>query len=855
MSLGILKVGAVLEQAGYEVDHLDLSGVQNAETVARDYLRSYLTSQPDCRDLVFAITATTPQIPAAIRIRNVLQGKSILGGPHATLLSAAAKRGNARAIEALGHLLDSFDTVVAGDGERAIFRAIKEYGLIDADDPRSDLWAPNNFFSPWPARHLVDVDSYHYEVDGERALSLICQLGCPFESITSDSFIFDSNGFETIAELASRVTSVSLCVNTDAVVQPISESIAAKDGRKTASYFIQESEREVYEVRHKFGIPLKGTPEHLILTVDADSLIWRSISELKPGDWIACRFPEVSDTYQLLTTKAQLRTVPPGGFHSREIRIPSVMTEELAWLTGFMLGDGCLPMDGRPSIHVCVTQPVKDRLTKTFRTLFDCELRIYSTDVTENMQHGWVHSRAVYEFFVQTLAIDPRCKLRVPTVIRKSPRSVIAAFLEGLWDADGYEAGHQSYLTTVDEEFARQVSMLLLMNRKIPFIHEAGKYFRVGTAVGERIPVDRSLYKSPKSFRWYWRTKKSANRTGVRRRTLRESCLSHPLDIDGIFYSQVKSTLPAGREVVYDLTVPDGENFVANGIIVHNCGFCGGRLSPMLRRTRPRQHSIDIIAEMVHLYDCYGVKGMMLLDDELNVNKGIVPLMQAIRSTGIDWRLRGFVKAELFTEEQAEAMYCAGFRWLLCGFESAHPKILLNINKKATLRDNTNMLRIAHAHGLKVKALMSFGHPGESEQTILATRDWLLEEKPDDFDCTVITEYPGTPYWDQSVCIEEPVYKYEFHGEVLYSRNIDFSQEAAYYKGVPGDYHAFVWTDYISSERLVAMRDAVEDEVRTKLRIPYPTAPGALFFEHSMGMNLPSNILRGTNGKRDHACV
>ena len=461
MSLGILKVGAVLEQAGYEVEHLDLSGVENYESVCRDYMLSVGNRVCETGEIIFGITATTPQIPAAIKIRRALRGKVILGGPHPTLLNAAAKRGNRRASLGLAHLLQTFDCIVAGDGERAIFRALREYGLIDADNPLSDLWAPNNFFAPWPARHLVDVDSYHYTVDGERALSMIAQLGCPFE-----------------------------------------------------------------------------------------------------------------------------------------------------------------------------------------------------------------------------------------------------------------------------------------------------------------------------------------------------------------------------------------------------CGFCGGRLSPMLRRARNRQFSIDIISELVHLYDAYGVKGMMFLDDELNINKGIVPLMRGIAETGISWRLRGFVKAELFTEEQAAVMFAAGFRWLLCGFESAHPRILRNINKKATLEDNTRMLRIAHKYGLKVKALMSIGHPGESEETILAVRDWLLSEKPDDFDCTVITEYPGTPYWDQSVCIEEPVYRYEIHGDALYSKNIDFNVEEAFYKGTPGEYSAFVWTDHITAERLVELRDAVEDEVRNKLHIPYPTAPSALLYEHSMGMHLPPNILRKTETPR-----
>jgi radical SAM superfamily enzyme YgiQ (UPF0313 family) len=448
MSLGILKVGAMLEQEGHEVDHLDLSGVDNYEQAAADYHGAQ----------IFAITATTPQIPAAIKIESHLIGKVILGGPHATLVNAAAKRGSERAQKEMERLISTFDCVVAGDGEKAIHHALSEYGLIDADDPQSPMWNTSKDFteSPWPARHLVDVQSYHYTVDGERALSMITQLGCPFE-----------------------------------------------------------------------------------------------------------------------------------------------------------------------------------------------------------------------------------------------------------------------------------------------------------------------------------------------------------------------------------------------------CGFCGGRFSPMLRRIRTRPSS-SVVSEMQYLHDIYGINGMMFYDDELNVNKGLVQLMHDIAATGIDWRLRGFVKAELFTEEQAEAMYKAGFRWLLCGFESAHPRILRNINKKATLEDNTRMLRIAHKYGLKVKALISIGHPGESEETVLATRDWLLAEKPDDFDCTVITEYPGTPYYDLSKnYMGKSVYKYVINGDVLYSLDTDFNEGSGYYKGKPGEYKSLVWTDYLTSYELAHLRDDLELEVRTKLCIPYPTGSVALHYEHSMGMNLHSSILRG----------
>ena len=450
VSLGILKVGASLRAAGVEVDHLDLTGVSNYLDVVRDYKD----------EAVFGITATTPQMPAAVKIARELNGFTILGGPHVTLVNAAAKRGNNRAIEAFSNLVEEFDSLVCGDGEQAIFEAIKGQSLIDADDPKSPLWQTSKQFteSPWPDRSLVDMDSYHYTIDGAPATSMISQLGCPFE-----------------------------------------------------------------------------------------------------------------------------------------------------------------------------------------------------------------------------------------------------------------------------------------------------------------------------------------------------------------------------------------------------CGFCGGRFSPMLRRIRTRPKE-SVVLEMLHLYDTYGYTGIMFYDDELNVNRSMVELMKEIASTGIDWRLRGFVKAELFTDEQAKAMYAAGFRWLLCGFESGHPKILRNINKKATLEDNTRMLQIAHKHRLKVKALMSIGHPGESEETIYATRDWLLEQKPDDFDLAVITVYPGTPYYDHA----EPCgdhYVYEFNGDRLYSTDVDFLEDAAYYKGQPGEYRSFVWTDYLSAEEITSLRDSTEWEVRNALGIPYPKGVAALNYEHSVGMRLPESILRGAHAK------
>lgn len=283
-----------------------------------------------------------------------------------------------------------------------------------------------------------------------------------------------------------------------------------------------------------------------------------------------------------------------------------------------------------------------------------------------------------------------------------------------------------------------------------------------------------------------------------------------------------------------------------------NCGFCGGRNSKSLRLIRNRSVA-SVLSEIELLYREYGYTGFMFYDDELNVSKSMIELMNALADLqarlGTEFRLRGFVKAELFSAQQAIAMRRAGFRWLLCGFEAANPRILVNINKRAALADNDRCVEFAKTQGLKIKALMSCGHPGESEQSILDIRDWLIRNEVEDFDCTIITTYPGTPYYDQAIPHASLpatwTYTHPRTGDRLHAYEVDYMLSANYYKGDPnGGYQSFVFTDHLSAEQIVMLRDHVEREVRAKLRIPFNAGAAAIRYEHSMGQGLPAFIHR-----------
>ncbi len=299
----------------------------------------------------------------------------------------------------------------------------------------------------------------------------------------------------------------------------------------------------------------------------------------------------------------------------------------------------------------------------------------------------------------------------------------------------------------------------------------------------------------------------------------------HLIDLDSYHY-QIDGA--RAHSVVAQLGCPFG------------CQFCGGRRSAFLRKIRTRTTQA-VLQEIQHLSAQYGTRGVMFFDDELNVNKQFMELLTALRdwqeAEGIELRLRGFLKAELITDEMVAAMYASGFRQVLVGFESGHERILQNIKKIATREDNTRAMELLHAHGMSVKAAMSIGHPGENWDTLEATKQWLIEVAPDEFDVSIITVYPGTPYYDDARESAPGFWTFTEPrtGDRLHAVAVDHLTDVSFYKGIPGSYQSFVFTDYLSQDDLCRSRDRLESEVRDALKIPYPVAPAALQYEHSMG--------------------
>jgi radical SAM superfamily enzyme YgiQ (UPF0313 family) len=195
----------------------------------------------------------------------------------------------------------------------------------------------------------------------------------------------------------------------------------------------------------------------------------------------------------------------------------------------------------------------------------------------------------------------------------------------------------------------------------------------------------------------------------------------------------------------------------------------------------------NVLAE-VREVKALGYDAVMFYDDTIAIHrKRIEEMCRGFEK--IDFIFRCFVRADQVDEELFARMAQAGCHEVLIGVESGSQKLLDAIKKHETVEQQRNAILWAKKQGIRVKALMMVGLPGESWDTIETSRQFLLETEPDTLDVTILTVYKGTD-----------IYTHPENYEISF-------REASWYKGRSGEYRSTVSTPYMSEEDLVRARE------------------------------------------------
>jgi len=188
-----------------------------------------------------------------------------------------------------------------------------------------------------------------------------------------------------------------------------------------------------------------------------------------------------------------------------------------------------------------------------------------------------------------------------------------------------------------------------------------------------------------------------------------------------------------------------------------NCSFCSYNMFSKENHTKTwvGRDVEDVFAEMVHIYETYGLRSFSFNDGSLEDpgrlgKQRLEQLCKLLLDYPIRFHLRCFARAETFTEEDIpliKLMREAGITHVYIGIESAHENDLALYQKRATLADNSRCLRLFTDHDIDVSIGFIMFNPLSTYQTLRSNYNYLKDHNAFciSYYTNQIQVYCGTP--------------------------------------------------------------------------------------------------------------
>ncbi|MFT4923478.1 MAG: ribonucleoside-diphosphate reductase alpha chain, partial [Haloarculaceae archaeon] len=279
----------------------------------------------------------------------------------------------------------------------------------------------------------------------------------------------------------------------------------------------------------------------------------------------------------------QTQSLEPNGEPVKTVTQPTQLSADLAELVGMWVGDGSKHEDGiRFHLNREETLEHADRLC---RRLFDEGLD-WRWD--EGCYEAVLHSHEIKRWWLANFgdAKPGAASASVPEQVWQADHETVAAFLRGLFSTDGsLQRGKYPRLWTASEDLLSEVQQLLL-GLGIPamtweYDSEERDYYNVGPTgeVGLRRFADLVGFTDARDDDMT----SALDETGFRGTTVGR------IREDNTWEVPVEAVGEAGTDTVYDVTVADDPEYVANSVVSHNSG---GGMGYAFWRLRPYGDSV-----------------------------------------------------------------------------------------------------------------------------------------------------------------------------------------------------------------------------------------------------------------------
>lgn len=254
-----------------------------------------------------------------------------------------------------------------------------------------------------------------------------------------------------------------------------------------------------------------------------------------------------------------------------------------------------------------------------------------------------------------------------------------------------------------------------------------------------------------------------------------------------------------------------------------NCSFC----SPKLMWKKIQFHSPRRVVDEIKLIrkQFPWLRRLSIWDDLFAADqRRIYDIVKLLEDENVKWKFNSGMRASLVTKENCTLWKRMGLTRLGIGGETGSDRILkLLKGPSASVVCNQNALDLMHEAGFASGTGIIFGTPTETEEDIIATYQWLLQNyrarKLMAHEVNILTPLPGTPVWQAAVINKKVPFTYNaFNWDRLKYQAMGFRTEGRY-KGRQGwmqlrrDNDSVYLNDVVPQETLFQMIEYFESEI------------------------------------------
>ncbi len=188
-----------------------------------------------------------------------------------------------------------------------------------------------------------------------------------------------------------------------------------------------------------------------------------------------------------------------------------------------------------------------------------------------------------------------------------------------------------------------------------------------------------------------------------------------------------------------------GTTMITSRGCMYQCSYCDRSVFKKGFRYNSANYIYD---HMKYLRNRFGVRHINIYDDLFTANRPrIVELCDKLSRFPLGINFNCAVRVGFIDDDLLQMLKDAGCLMVSLGIESADPQMLARHKSGVSLDAVRDTVRRIQNVGLRAKGLFMMGLPGETEESIRLTSDFIISLGLDDMNMAKFTPFPGAPLW------------------------------------------------------------------------------------------------------------